>query len=367
MTKTTIMAARDIGKIVQTIGLDVLMDELIARIHLACQDFESGSYSVPVRSGFHFSQPVTGLIEWMPAMQRGRKTTMKMVTYYPTNPAVHRLPTILSSMLVFDTLTGHLDGIMDSTFLTALRTGAASAVASRVLARSDSSTLGLIGCGAQSVAQLHALSRVFRLRKILIYDVDHTVLDSFSRRIRYLHLNNLEITTATPEQIVAQSDILCTCTSINIGEGPIFQDISTKKHIHINAVGSDFPGKTELPRSLLARSLVCPDFQAQAIAEGECQQLGEDEIGANLTRLLLRPDMFEAYRDKSTVFDSTGWALEDHVACEMLIGHADRLEIGEKIELECISADPKDPYGFAMEGSSVEDIQQISRKLAAAD
>jgi ornithine cyclodeaminase/alanine dehydrogenase-like protein (mu-crystallin family) len=180
-----------------------------------------------------------------------------------------------------------------------------------------------------------------------------------------LHLDNVEITAATPDEIIAESDILCTCTSVEIAEGPVFGDFGTKKHLHINAVGSDFPGKTEIPRSMLARSLVCPDFQAQAIAEGECQQLREDEIGPNLSQLVVRPEKFDVYRDKSTVFDSTGWALEDHVASEMLIDHADRLDVGEQVELESISADPKDPYGFAMVGSFDEDIHLVSQKLAA--
>jgi ornithine cyclodeaminase/alanine dehydrogenase-like protein (mu-crystallin family) len=336
------------------------MDDSIDRLAAACTEFDHEGFTVPSRGGFSYAKPVTGLIEWMPVLQHGKSVTVKMVTYHPTNPQKQRLPTILSSVLVFDTETGHLTGIVDGTFLTALRTGAASAVASRVLAQPTSSTLGLIGCGAQAVTQLHALARVFPIRKVLLHDVDPAAVRSFTRRVRYLYLDNISFAEASVEDIVSESDIVCTCTSVEVGSGAVFPDLNSKPHLHVNAVGSDFPGKTELPRSLLKRSLVCPDFREQAVAEGECQQLLDSEIGPDLVELTSAAEDYAPYRDCPTVFDSTGWALEDHVVADMLLRHAAKLGVGSNVVLESVSADPKDPYGFALDDLYVAASKRIA-------
>ncbi len=132
------------------------------------REFDPGRHVIPVRDGFDYQQPQIGLIEWMPALASGEAVTVKMVGYHPQNPLHLNVPTILSTVLWFDVTTGHLQSVMDGNLLTAIRTGAASAVASKVLARPDAEVLGLIGCGAQSVSQLHALSRVFKLRQVLL-------------------------------------------------------------------------------------------------------------------------------------------------------------------------------------------------------
>lgn len=360
--KTIILSAEDIRTIIAQVGLDPLMDELISALAEACRDFDAERYTVPARDGFHYRTPGTGMIEWMPVMENGRKATIKMVAYHPDNPSLHRLPTILSSLLIFDTDTGHLGSIVDGTFLTAMRTGAASALASRILASPDSATLGLIGCGAQAITQLHALSRVFDIRTVVFFDSDRATLDTFSTRARRIGLAHVRFEKAEPERVAAEADILCTCTSVEIGGGPVIADRQLKDWIHINAVGSDFPGKFELPYTVLARGLVVPDFRAQAIAEGECQQLSEDQIGPDLVTIVAQESQYDSYRSRPTVFDSTGWSFEDHVAAAMLLGHARRIGIGAEIQLESISGDPKDPYG-SLQGSPPARV----RKLAAVD
>ncbi len=347
MTTTKFLAAADVATIIRSRGLDALMDDLISRLEQACREFRSGAYAVPARSGFHYSTPTTGLIEWMPVMEKAGGVTVKLVAYHPENPRTYDLPTILSSMLVFDTSSGHLQGLVDGTFLTALRTGAASAVASRVLAAAESRTLGLIGCGAQAVTQVHALTRLFPIRKICYFDIDESAIQSFPNRLAALALTDIDIVVSDPAKILAVADILCTSTSVEIAEGPVFADGPTQSHLHINAVGSDFPGKTELPRKMLARALVSPDFRAQAILEGECQQMREDEIGPELAELVRDAESYETARETLTVFDSTGWALEDHIAAQLLLEAAEQIGVGSEIALESLSEDPKDPYAFA--------------------
>lgn len=340
-----LLTSTDIRTVINGVGLDQLMDELTAGLEQVLQDWAPTQFDVPVRGGFEYSTPVTGLLEWMPALRYGDSATVKMVGYHPLNPHNHHLPTILSTAYTFDVRTGHLTAVVDATLATALRTGAASAVASRVLAAPESCVLGVIGCGAQAVTQIHALCRCFPIRRILASDTNPQAVASLARRIAACGLPaDLEIVSASAAEALEASDIVCTQTSVAIGAGPIVADGPHRDHLHINAVGSDFPGKTELPASLLGRSFVCPDFLAQAAREGECQQLAPAAVGPDLAALVKNSAAFSHQQMQTTVFDSTGWALEDHVVIELLVQHATRLGLGSPVALEAVPPDPADPY-----------------------
>lgn len=344
--KTRIVARHDIARIIDSVGLDPLMDEMIERIEEAVREFDGSRTFVRARDGFHYTEPDIGLLEWMPVMHTAEMTTIKVVGYHPSNPSARNLPTILSTISAYETETGHLAGLADGTFLTALRTGAASAVASKVLARSDSQVIGLIGCGAQAITQLHALLRSFPLRQVLICDTDVANTATFEARAASFLPEDVEVREVPLELLMKSADIVCTTTSVGIDEGPLFDEIATQPWLHVNAVGADFPGKVELPRSFLLRSLVCPDHLEQARKEGECQQLELDEIGPSLAELVTHPEAYADARERTTVYDSTGWALQDRAAIQLLLDHANRLDLGIFLELEDIGDDPFDPYHF---------------------
>ncbi len=345
--KTLILSAENVNAIVQAYGLNQLMDTLIEKTTEAIENFTEEHINIPIRSGFNYEGENPGLIEMMPVHEKGNEVVIKVVGYHPKNPQNFQLPTILSSISSYDTQTGHLKGIADGVLLTALRTGAASAIATKNLAKPNSSVLGLIGCGAQSITQIHGLSRLFEIEKVLLFDVDISAMNSFSERSAMLNLE-VEIVFSSIEEIVRKSDIICTETSIEVGEGPLFSDLETQPHVHINAVGSDFPGKIELPLNLLKQSLVCPDFLEQAKIEGECQQLEDSEIGPNLAELVQNGDTYAFAKEERTVFDSTGWALEDQIVMNLFLELANEFGIGQEIALENISDDAKNPYNFML-------------------
>ncbi len=149
-----------------------------------------------------------------------------------------------------------------------------------------------------------------------------------------------------PAEMLPQVDVLCTQTSVEPGDGPVFEDGAHKPHLHVNAIGSDFPGKIEVPLALLERSTVCPDFPEQAIREGECQQLTRQQIGPSLAALVKDPDRYRFTHEGPTVFDSTGFALEDAVAADLLLDFAREMGVGSSLEIESVSEDPWDPYAF---------------------
>ena len=347
--QTLILTVDDTRRIVEYVGLNALMDEMIARLTQAFEQFDPERTVVPVRSGFSYEQPHVGLIEWMPLFEKHRQIVVKAVGYHPQNPSLHNLPTVLSTVSAYDPVSGHLSAVIDGTFLTALRTGAASAIATKLLASPSSQVLGLIGVGAQAVTQLHGLSRCFDLKQVLIFDSDPTVSQTFSERIACLGLDHLEICQAEIAEIVAAADILCTATSVDVDDGPVFFDQALKPWLHVNAVGADFPGKFEVPLSLLERSFVCPDFRDQAIREGECQQFKKlDQIGGELSSVVKHPAQYHHYQQQTTVFDSTGFALEDQVAMNMLLDYAAELQIGTLVGLESATAEVKNPYSFVL-------------------
>lgn len=347
---TLILTADDVQSAIRHVGLDAFMDQLIEGLTTAFMDYDPDTTEIPIRQGFAYTHPTTGLVEWMPCMERGDAVTLKMVGYHPANGKQHALPTILSTMSRYDTSTGHLECLMDGTLLTALRTGAASAVASRALAPEDADVIGLIGAGAQAVTQLHALMRLFTVRRIVIHDVDPAAEASFADRIAAF-ASNLPIESASPDTVAETADILCTATSVAIGAGPVFTGTDPKPHLHINAVGSDFPGKTEVPHAVLQRSFVCPDSRVQALREGESQQLTKDAVGPELYHLMQDPAL--QHRDRITVFDSTGWALEDHVTMGLIAGHADALGLGTRMPIEMVPDDARSPYQFATHSAAV--------------
>lgn len=223
-SQSLILDANDIRSVVNRVGRDAIMDELIVRLTDAIRFYDPDVAQVPPRSGVHYTVPEWGLLEWMPAHFGVEGTTVKIVGYHPANPERRGLPTVISTICVFDTSSGHLVGLIDGTFITALRTGAATAVASRQLALPQSSTLGVIGCGAQAVTQIHALSRLFPIEKIVAYDIKDDVARTLRDRVRFLGISIDVVRRESLADLIAASDILCTCTSAAPGEGPVFPD-----------------------------------------------------------------------------------------------------------------------------------------------
>nr|AJW65405.1 lysine cyclodeaminase [Nocardiopsis sp. CMB-M0232] len=340
--RTVILSASDIVNIIRAAGRDAIMDEMVDRLSEGFRSLGEGRFiPSPPRSGFVRESNGVGVLEWMPHHDPGSSATIKVVGYTPANAATSALPTIIGTISRYDDATGRLTALADAVVLTALRTGAASAVASRLLARRDSRVVGLIGTGAQAVSQLHALSRSFDIERVIVHDVDPDNADSFIIRSKFL---GLDVRIAPPEEIAAHADIICTATTTEVGADPVFCDVDMLAHVHVNAVGADLPGKTELPVGLLRRALVCPDHLEQARKEGECQRLAPQEIGPDLAALAARPELAEAARDTPTVFDSTGVAVEDHIAFDVLLGFADRLGLGTPIDVEYHPGDALNPY-----------------------
>lgn len=345
MIQPIFLSSRDIADLSHRVGLDVLMDGLIDRLEIAFKEFNDESCKIPARDGFHYDHPHIGLVEWMPMMRHNDSIMMKMVGYHPDNPIAHQLPTILSTLAMFDVQTGQLKVLADGTFLTALRTGAASAIASSIFAIPKCRTLGIIGAGAQAMSQLHALSRKFTLERVLVYDKDPAVSGTISRRLAPLKIKGITTSVQPLDYVLKEAEILCIATAVEKNKGPVFKDTaSLKDYLHINAVGSDLPGKIEVPLGVLERSYVCPDFLKQALVEGECQQLSTEQVGEELHQLVKAPHSVKSQQERLTIFDSTGFALEDFVVLDFITEIANKYGLGMPLDLCTNPLDPYNPY-----------------------
>ncbi|QEU89898.1 ornithine cyclodeaminase family protein [Streptomyces kanamyceticus] len=342
--QTKILRQRDIKQILSVVGRDAIMDRLIDDLHNGFAALGRGELAeAPPRSGFARGGEVPGVIEFMPYRVPGVAVTMKTISYSPHNYRRFRLPTVVGTVSRLDDDSGSLIAFADAAVITAMRTGAVSAIASRLLARPDSATLALIGAGAQAVTQAHALSRVLPIERILVSDTDPDHAESFAGRVAFL---GLTVDVTGPAAAVAAADVLSTVTSVPAGEGPVLPAGPRLPHLHVNATGADEPGKTELPRPLLDDAFICVDHPGQARAEGEFQQLPDRDLGPSLASLCAAPSSATAHVDSLSVLDSTGSAFADHIAFDVLLGFADELGLGRKAAIGAAPEDVLDPYSL---------------------
>jgi L-lysine cyclodeaminase len=348
LSATRLLSSKDVATVVDHFGRVCFMAALVERLAAALRCDNQDRVTI-TRSGFAYNHPKTGaqgLLEWMPAMDVGpnRSVGVKAVGYHPANPVEHNIPSVLATTSVYDPETGGLSAIVDATLLTAMRTGAMAAIATDVLATPGPITVGLIGCGTQAVTQLQAMTLVRPVERVLAFDVQPNVAESLHARVRFLDRRIDTQPLKNGDTMLNAVDVLCTATTVDPGAGPVLADGEHRPWLHINAMGSDFPGKRELPQTLLERALVIPDTHEQCVAEGECQYLRREQIGPELGDLVKDEASWSDARRSLTVFDSTGWSVADLVAAELVLEHATLLGIGQSIRLQSWTGDPYDPY-----------------------
>ncbi len=352
MAKTAVFDIHALGQVIRDVGLDEFLDQLIEKMTHAFIAFDPEKTQSRMRAGFSYSDPRLGLVEWMPVRSVEDVVAVKTVGYHPDNPSERSLPSVLATTAIYDTKNGVLLALCEATVLTALRTGAASAIMTDRLAAEGPITLGVVGCGAQAVTQIHAISRVRELKRIVVTDFDLDTAKTLQSRLPS-GIGPVEIVSLDQfSAVVGDFDVLCTCTSVDPGQGPVVDLAQASPGLHVNAVGSDFPGKTELPIEFLKSAVVVPDLVEQCLAEGEAQVLRSEDLGPQMVEIIADPHGHRSLRGESTVFDSTGWSYEDLLAAQLFIEHARRLGLGVELALTPRSGDPFDPFAAIRQADS---------------
>jgi ornithine cyclodeaminase len=333
---TRYLSFDDLRQIVQRLGLPACIAgvaDQIERTFRRWPDFD--------KSARLASHSPDGVIELMPVAD-AETYAFKYVNGHPRNTAAG-LPTVMAFGVLADVATGVPRLLSELTLTTAIRTAAMSAVAARVLARRDAGTMALVGNGAQSEFQALAFRDLVGIRALRLFDTDRAATAKLAANLQGQGLA-LTLCTSVAEA-VRGADIVTTVTADKRNATVLTPDMM-EPGMHVNAVGGDCPGKTELHPGVLQQAAVFVEYAPQTRIEGDIQQMPADFPVTELWQVLTgaRPGRRDAAQ--LTVFDSVGFALEDYAALYFVRDAAERLGIGSTLALMPLTPDPKDLYGL---------------------
>ncbi|UCG43856.1 MAG: alanine dehydrogenase [candidate division WOR-3 bacterium] len=260
---------------------------------------------------------------------------VKVVNVHPNN-AKRNLLSVMGTYILIDPRTGFPQAVMDATWITTMRTGAASGVATKYLARRDAEVLALIGTGAQADTQLEAVALARGVRKVKLFDANRKLPAEFARRHRRKYRGVEFYPARSVRDCVADADVICTLTPVR---RPIVKSEWIKPGCHINAIGADAPGKQELDPAILKKAKVVIDDWEQASHSGEINVplakglIKKRNIHAEIGKVVagLRPG--RTSESDITVFDSTGLGLQDLTTARRVFDLAKKKKVGRWLGL----------------------------------
>jgi len=353
--RVRLLTASDVARLVGEVGLGEFVDGLISSLESLLKRWRK--LKVVPRVSFQYPN---GVMEAMPAGD-DRWFAVKVVNGHPGNP-LRGLSTVVALGALAEAETGYPLLVADATLLTAFRTGAASAVATKYLARGDSEVLGVVGTGAQSEFLCLAVSRVVPVRRVVHYDVDPRARVKFEANMGRL---GFELEAAgSAREVAEKSDVIVTATAAR-GRHRVLEREWVGPGAHINAVGGDAPGKTELDPRILLDAKVVVELLDQALVEGEVQNVGRSAVYAELWEVVAGVKPGRVSEEEVTVFDSVGVAFEDLAALTYLYELAERAGVGSEVELVPRPSDPKNLFSLVLDaaGGARASISQELRKL----
>jgi ornithine cyclodeaminase len=283
-----------------------------------------------------------GVIELMP-ISDPELYAFKYVNGHPFNPS-RGYQTVTAFGVLADVHNGYPVFLAEMTLLTALRTSATSALVARALARSDSSVMAIIGSGSQSEFQAIAFRELLGITSLRIWDTDTASMRKFVRNLEPL---GFDIVIAKDgSDAVRGADIITTCTADKTN-AVVLADHDVAPGVHINAIGGDCPGKTELDHAVLERSAVFVEYSPQTRIEGEIQQMDVSFPVTEVWTVLAGLTAGRTSTEQITVFDSVGFAMEDFSALRYVRDNTAGSPFTQDLDLVADSDDPKDLFGFS--------------------
>lgn len=306
--KTLLLTKRDIEKILTPAVANDTVEK-------AFRAYSTGFAQMPPKSYLYFPK---GDLRSMPAYIHGEGFNMagiKNVTVHPQNPA-NNLPAVMAVIILNDPQTGFPLAVMDGTYLTCIRTGAAGAVAAKYLSRKDSQVVGFVGCGAQARSQLSCLMEVRDIQKVKVWQFpkDRACAQSFKQWAAKTFKLKVEVSSRM-DTVTMKSDIVIATTPSRL---PLVHAVSPGTHI--NAIGADAPGKQEIHPHILKDAKIVVDDWTQAAHSGEInvplsqKQITKRNVYALLGDIVAGKKRGRTSAGEITLFDATGLAIQD-MAC----------------------------------------------------
>jgi alanine dehydrogenase len=321
----------------QDVASILTMEVCLEAVENAFGELARGAAVMPQRAVIKVADH-NGLFLGMPAFIGGDLNVLglKVVTVYPDNPSKHNLPTTLGTLMLCDPVTGRVVAVMDAGYLTAVRTGAASGVATKYLAREDSKTCVVFGAGVQARKQLEAMKLVRPPEKTYVIDVVPQAREAFASEMGEA-LGVKVIATEDIEGAVREADIIVTATS---SHDPLFDGEWLKPGTHVNNIGSHSPGARELDTATVKRSKFVADLEEANLAEAgdilipiQEGAVTEDHIYASLGEIVVGAKPGRENSEEITVFKSCGLAIQDVATALAVYDAAREKGIGAEVEL----------------------------------
>jgi ornithine cyclodeaminase len=314
------------------------MGQTIELVKQAFAQLSAGEAEVPVRTQIEVA-PHEGIALFMPAyLRKTDQMGLKIVSVFPRN-LESGIPTIHALITVVDAATGQPTAVMDGTYLTALRTGAASGAATELLARTDSRVLAILGAGVQGRTQLEAVCAVREITRVCVFDVNREASDAFAEEMqaRGGRIPTDIAVASSAQEAVRQADIICTTTT---SREPVFDDSDLAQGTHINAVGAFTPDTRETPEETIQRAELFVDSREACWAEAgdliipRAKGLVSDtDIQAELGELVLGTKPGRSTSKEVTFFKSVGNAVQDVAVAAHVMAEAVRLGLGTDVEV----------------------------------
>ena len=283
----------------------------------------------------------TGVIELMPTSD-GEVYGFKYVNGHPSNTKAG-LQTVTAFGLLADVSNGYPVLLSEMTLLTALRTAATSAVVARLLAPKGAHVMAMIGNGAQSEFQTLAMKAIVGIDEVRLYDIDPAATAKCAANLQGSGLK--VVTCDTAEDAMVGAQIVTTCTA-DKQYATILTDNMVGTGIHINAIGGDCPGKTELAPAILHRAGIFVEYPEQTRIEGEIQQLEPDHPVTEIWEVLTGKAKGRTTADQITLFDSVGFAIEDFSALRYVRDQIRATGLFDPLDLLADPEDPRDLFGM---------------------
>jgi len=331
MMKLKILSSRDISQV-------TTMTEAIAAVKEAYVQLSTGKAVMPLRTQVPV-QSRDGMTLFMPAyLTTSDALGTKIVSVFPEN-LKRNLPTIHAVVITVNTETGKPQAIMDGTYLTALRTGAASGVATELMARTEACVTAIMGAGVQARPQLEAVCTVRAVEKVWVYDC---VPEAAAAYVKDMKVHGTPIpgdisVAESPAQAVREADIICTATT---SFKPVFNDDDLKQGVHINGVGSYTPEMQEIPSETVVRSKVVVDSRSACLAEAgdliiplKEGLITEDHIHGEIGEVAAGVLAGRESDYEVTFFKSVGLAVQDVAVAELIRQKAEELGLGADVEI----------------------------------
>jgi ornithine cyclodeaminase len=282
-----------------------------------------------------------GVLELMPILDN-EFYTYKYVNCHPKN-ITDGLLTIVATGQLSRIDTGYPLMFSEMTLLTALRTAATTAIATDLMSRKDSHILAIIGTGAQSEFLVTGITMVRDITEVRYYDIDSGAMYKFGTNFAGSQFKLTRCNSA--EEAVSGADIITTCTACR-AHVDVLKNDWIKSGVHINGIGGDSKGKTELELSILPRASIVVEYFDQCIEEGEIQRLSRDDVKkhvkAELFEIINGSKSGRDNEDQITLYDSVGIALEDYSALKFIYNLVNQKKLGEEFNLTPNLSNPKD-------------------------